>query len=109
MSKRKTIQERESLGDALEGSLGHVRAVVQQYIDKFGESAKLVHDVEYDYDSEYHYWHIEYERQETDAELSKRLERARKERERKAAKAAELEERERKELARLKAKYSEEK
>lgn len=107
MAKRKIVSVRAEVFDYLEGTLGHVRSIVDAHIEKFGEDARLVHHVEYDYDSETHYWYIEYERQESDDEYNKRMDSARKARERRKAEKAKREDAERQELARLLAKYSE--
>ena len=122
MTKRKIIKEREqiSLYD-FDGSLEDVRKMLDNLIEKYGASAKLDHDYDYEPYSgcggwgcsgdRTYFFEVHYEREETDAEMEKRLATARKRRESRKAtmakKAAAKEEAERKELARLLEKYGE--
>ena len=112
MAKRKMKRERRvlSLWD-FDGSLADVRKYIDGLIEEYGESATLSPDTEWDYDGDRSIFELYFEREETDAEMKKRLEAARKQRERrkaqKAKDAAAKEERERKEFARLLKKYGE--
>jgi hypothetical protein len=112
MAKRKMKRERMvySLYD-FDGTLKDVRKFIDGLIEEYGEGATLSPDTEWDYDGDRSIFELYYEREETDAEMNKRLEAARKQRERrkvqKAKEAVEREARERKELARLKEKYGE--
>lgn len=113
MTMRKMIKERKvySLYD-FDGKLCEVRDFIDSLIDEFGANAMLDNDTEWDYDGDRSIFVLHYEREETDAEMNKRLEAARKQREyrkvQKAKEAVEREARERKELARLLEKYGEE-
>lgn len=116
MAKRNVKRERVRYYGDMEGSLKSVIDSLQGELDKYGDNAYLEQDEEYDYGGchmcrGYPIWYIVYEREETEAEMQKRLNAARKQRERrkanKAKEAAAKEEAERKELARLAKKYGE--
>ena len=122
MTKRKMITERVKLDlYDFDGSLENVRNIIDGLIKEYGASAMLDHDYDHEPYSgcggwgcsgdRVYYFEVRYEREETDAEMEKRLATARKRREslraNKAKKAAAKEEAERKELARLKEKYGE--
>lgn len=113
MAQRKMIQERERFWGDLDRRLVDVRNELQEMIDRYGESARFDKDREYDYccSDGYDVWYIVYEREETDAEMAKRLKAAEKAKAtlaaNKVAAMAAQEENERAELARLLAKYGE--
>lgn len=112
MVERKMKQEHEVLSVwDLDGSLVSIRDLIQLYIDQYGESATMSPETEWDYDCERTVFHINYEREETDAEMNKRLKMAEKARERrkmqKAKDAVKKEKKERAELARLTKRYGE--
>lgn len=122
MTKRKIIKERVKLDlYDFDGSLESVRNTIDSLIEQYGASAMLDHDYDYEPYSgcggwgcsgdRTYFFEVHYEREETDAEMNKRLATARKRREslraNKAKKAAAKEEAERKELARLQEKYGE--
>lgn len=124
MTERKMKKERIRYYGEMEGSLKSVIDDLQEELDKYGPKAYLDKDVEYDYyscncSSGYPAWYIEYEREETDAEMQKRLKAAEKARatrakqkarnaEKKVKETKAKEAKERKELARLQKKYGEE-
>lgn len=124
MAQRKMIRERK----AFHGDLEHRNVVdiirdLQAEVDSYGESVCLVSEREYDYGccggcSSYQVYYLEYQREETDAEMAKRLKAAEKARVRreaqkakeaakKEAEKANREAKERAELARLLKKYGE--
>jgi len=113
MAKRKMIQERERFWGDLDGRIVDVCKELQDMVDRYGESASLEMGIEYDYGcpNGYDVFYIVYEREETDAEMAKRLKAAEKANAEKAAKKAAAmaaqEENERAELARLLQKYGE--
>ena len=113
MDKRKMKEEQItiSLWD-LDGSLEHARDYIDGLIDEYGKDAKLDQDTVYEYGGdEYSVFQLRYEREETDAEMDKRLKAAVKAKERrkvqKAKDAVTKEAKERKELARLQKKFGE--
>lgn len=116
MAKRNVKKERVRYYGDFEGSIKSVIDSLQHELEQYGDNAYLEQDEEYDYGGchmcrGYPIWYIVYEREETEAEMQKRLNAARKQRERrkanKAKEAAAKEEAERKELARLAKKYGE--
>lgn len=113
MAERKMIRERVRFHGDLECRLVDVRNELQELIDRYGESATFDKEREYDYgySEGYDVWYIAYEREETDAEMAKRLKAAEKAKAtraaNKAAATATKEKKERAELARLLAKYGE--
>lgn len=112
MNKRKMKKERETLSlYDFDGKLAEVRDFVDSLIDKYGKDARLDNDTEWDYDCDRSVFYLHYEREETDAEMDKRIKAAAKARERrkiqKAKDDAAKEARELKELARLRKKYGE--
>lgn len=112
MNKRKMKKERYNVSVYdIEGSLKEVREYLDRMIAEYGESAMLEHEMEWDYDEDRSTFYLHYEREETDAEMDKRIKAAAKSRESRKAKKikddAAKEERERKELARLQKKYGE--
>ena len=112
MNKRKMKKEERvlSLWD-FDGKLCDVRDFVDSLIEDYGKDATLDNCTEWDYDGDHSIFRLHYEREETDAEMNKRLKAAVKAKERrkvqKAKESVAKEERERKELARLQKKYGE--
>ena len=113
MNKRKMKDERVtvSLYD-LDGSLKDAREHIDYLIEKYGKDARLDNDSEYDYDGSCtSVFYLHYQRDETDAEMDKRLKAAVKAKEyrkiQKAKDAVAKEAKELKELARLRKKYGE--
>ena len=111
MDKRKMKREQIeiSLWD-LDGSLEHARDYIDVLIGEYGKDACLDQDTVYEYGgSEYTVFQLRYEREETDAEMDKRLKAAAKARIRRKAQrekdVVKQEANERKELARLQKKY----
>lgn len=112
MNKRKMKKEERvlSLYD-FDGTLESVRGFIDHLIEEYGKDATLDNCTEWDYDCDRSIYRLHYEREETDAEMDKRLKAAAKARiRRKAQKIKEdaaKEARELKELARLRKKYGE--
>ena len=112
MNKRKMVKERVtfSLYD-FDGKLAEVRDFIDSLIEQYGKDALLDNDTEWDYDCDRSVFYLHHEREETDAEMDKRLKAAVKAREyrkiQKAKDAVAKEENELKELARLRKKYGE--
>lgn len=113
MAERKMVRERVRFHGDLECRLVDVRIELQEMIDRYGESASFDKEREYDYgySEGYDVWYIVYDREETDAEMAKRLKAAEKAKVTRAVKKvaamAAQEGNERAELARLLAKYGE--
>ena len=112
MNKRKMIEERVtvSLYD-LDGTLEELRDHAESLIEQYGKDATFYSDTEWDYDCDRSVFYLRHKREETDAEMDKRLKAAAKAREyRKVQKVKDdiaKEAKERKELARLEKKYGE--
>ena len=113
MDKRKMVKEQIeiSLWD-LDGSLENARNYIDVLIAEYGKDANLDQDTVYEYGGgEYTVFQLRYEREETDAEMDKRLKAAVKAREyrkvQKVKDAVKKEAQERKDLARLRKKYGE--
>jgi len=113
MDKRKMKKEQItiSLWD-LDGTLETARDYIDGLIDEYGKDSRLDNDTEYEYGGgEYSVFRLHYEREETDAEMDKRLKAAAKARIRRKAQrekdAVKQEAQERKDLARLRKKYGE--
>ena len=112
MNKRKMKEERETLSlYDFDGKLAEVRDFVDSLIEKYGKDARLDNDTEWDYDCDRSIFYLYHEREETDAEMDKRLKAAEKakayRKAQKAKDAAAKEAKELKELARLRKKYGE--
>jgi hypothetical protein len=121
MTERKMVRQRERWWGDFDRPAVDVRKEIQGLIDQYGESVSFEKEREYDYgccSDGYDVFYIVYEREETDAEMAKRLkaaEKAKASREaakvknaaKKAAAMAAKEENERAELARLLKKYGE--
>lgn len=90
-----------SEGIDFEGRLVYLRDYISGLIEKYGESAYV--EVEYDYENTD--YRVKYEREETDREYTSRLKREEKEERQKKAALKKKEEKERKEFERLKKKY----
>jgi hypothetical protein len=107
------VKERERFYGDFENRLIDVRDELQELIDRYGESVTFDKGYEYDYGCPegYDVLYLVYEREETDAEMAKRLKAAAKAKATRAAKKAAAtaakEKKERAELARLLAKYGE--
>lgn len=113
MNKRKMKDEQItiSLYD-IDGSLEHARDYIDSLIEEYGKDAVLDNEREWEYGGdEYSVFKLRYKREETDAEMDKRLKAAVKAREyrkiQKAKDAVAKEKKELKELARLRKKYGE--
>ena len=110
MNKRKMIDERVtvSLYD-LDGTLEELRDYAESLIEEYGKDATFYNDTEWDYDCDRSVFYLRHKREETDAEMDKRLKAAAKQRVRRRAQKikddAANEVRELKELARLQKKY----
>ncbi len=90
MTQRKMIKERKRYYGELEGRLVDVIASLQAEIDQHGASVYFDKGHEYDYgDYCYDIWFLVYEREETDAEMQKRVKAATKARATRASKSRE--------------------
>ena len=114
MNKRKMKKEQVRLDlYEFEDSLETVRDKINGLIEQYGSNAKLESDYVWGYgcDDRDHFYHLNYEREETDAEIDKRLKAAAKAKERRKAQKikedAAKEAKELKELARLRKKCGE--
>ena len=110
MNKRKMMKERYNVSVYdMEGTLSEMRDYFDGLIEQYGKDAHIYHEMEWDYDGDRSTFYVHYEREETDAEMEKRLKAAAKQRERRKAQKikddAAKEAKERKELARLQKKY----
>lgn len=107
MDNRKTVNEivYESIYNIFPSTLENLHSHVETLIETYGKEATI--DLNYGYEGEVYDFHINYERPETDEEMTKRIKRAKKARETRRVTKLKKEEKERKELARLLEKYGE--
>lgn len=110
MAQRKMVEERKRYYGELEGSLRSVIADLEAEIAEYGEDVRLerVNEQEYGFcDCGVEVFYLVFEREETDAEMNKRIRQSEAQKARRAREKEKREAKERKELARLQKKYGE--